>query len=576
MKKIRLDKNLVKVVSAAIILTLAYFLFYEKLPALNNLSLKTSDLFANLAYDIKARPKSIKDICVIVIDDESFVKLQKKWPWPRSTTALFLERLNEYKPKIVSLDLSYIGESPDKNDDVLLAQAIRNADNVILSGYISPDGSYNKPYLPLRNASLDVGFVNKPRDKDLIVRNSRLLYPKKKGSEQFDLSFGLKSALHFLDITANDIRLKRNHLFISQLRNIQKPRQLAIPLSRSGTARLNFQAKQKDFEVISFYKIINKIAPEKSIAGKLVVVGVTAEIFHDIYGTPLGLMPGVILNSNEILMYLSGQTIKDLPKIWQLALILLAAILSAVLTYKLKILKGFFSLIGLLAVLFLISLIFTYSDFAADYFGALFIACFVYLGTESFKYVRLLVEATVLKTMAITDGLTGLYVHRYLMLKLEAEFNRASEENTQLSFLIMDIDHFKNINDTYGHEEGNVILKNIAKILQDLSRRVDIVARYGGEEFCAILPSTSEKGANIYAERIRKTIEEFDFPYKENQPIKATISIGIASLKIANPQTAQELIAFADKALYEAKETGRNKVCNFIPPQAPEQNKIPA
>lgn len=566
MKKIRLDKNLLKVVSVSIIIALAYFFSYQKLPVLKNLSLRTSDLFANLAYDIKPRPKEIKDICVAVIDDESFVKLQKKWPWPRSTTSLFLERLREYKPKVVSLDLSFIGESQDKNDDVLLAQAIKDSGNVILSGYISPDGSYNKPYLPLREVSLDIGFVNKPRDKDLIVRNSRLLYPNDKDSRKLDLSFGLKSAMHYLDIGSNDIFIKKNFLVLNQLITGKKTRQLAIPISRSGTARLNFQAKKKDFEVVSFYKIIKKIAPEKSIAGKIVIVGVTAEIFHDIYSTPLGLMPGVVLNANEILMYLSGETIKDLPKAWQLILVLMAAILSAALTYKLKILKGLLGLFAGLLVLFSIDLALSHSNFTADYFGPLFIACFVYLGTQSYKYVRLLVEATVLKTMAITDGLTGLYVHRYLMLKLEAEFNRSIEENTQLSFLIMDIDHFKNINDTYGHEEGNVILKNIAKILQDASRRVDIVARYGGEEFCAILPSTAEKGANIYAERIRKAIEEFNFPYKENQPVKATISIGIASLKVANPQTAQELIAFADKALYEAKETGRNKVCNFNPP----------
>ncbi len=571
MKKIRLDKNIIKVVSASIIIALAYSFSYEKLPALNNLSLKTSDLFANLAYDIKPRPKAIKDICIVIIDDESFVKLQKKWPWPRSTISLFLERLNEYKPKIVSLDLSFIGESQDKNDDVLLAQAIRNSGNVILNGYIGPDGSYNKPYLPFQEASLDMGFVNKPRDKDLTVRNSRLLYPKKNDSESLYLSFGLKSALHYLDIGPNDIYVKNNSFVINHLRNNQKPRQLAIPISKSGTVRLNFQAKQKDFAVISFYKVIKKIAPEKSIAGKLVVVGVTAEIFHDIYSTPLGLMPGVTLNANEILMYLSGKTIKDLPKAWQFVLVLMAAILSAISTYKLKILKGLFALSAGLLALFSINLALSYSNFATDYFGPLFIACFVYLGTQSYKYVRLLVEATVLKTMAITDGLTGLYVHRYLMLKLEAEFNRSIEENTQLSFLIMDIDHFKNINDTYGHEEGNVILKNIAKVLQDASRRVDIVARYGGEEFCAILPSTAEKGANIYAERIRKAIEEFDFPYKENQPVKATISIGIASLKVANPQTAQELIAFADKALYKAKETGRNKVCNFNPPPVSEE-----
>ncbi len=565
--KIRLDKNLIKVVVAAIAISLLYFYSLSRLHFLDILSLKTQDLFSNISYKIKPKPREIKDVCVIAIDDESLIKLQKKWPWPRSFFAEFLDSLTGYNPKIISLDLSFIGESQEPADDELLSRAIKNAKNVILSGYIGPDGNFNRPFLLFRKEALDFGFINKPRDKDFIVRSSRVLFRQEKNPKLYNLCFGLKSALYYLSVSNKNLKLEKDNLVISLINK----QSTIIPLNKQGTVKINYQAKRSNFKVIPFYKIIKKEAKLEDILGKIAVVGVTAEIFHDVYHTPLGLMPGVILNANEILMYLSGQFITEVNRRWQLLLILLFACLSAILTYKLKVLQGIVALIIQLIALFLISLIATYKNISFDYFGPLFIVIVVYSGTETYKYFRLIIEAAMLKTMAITDGLTGLYVHRYLMLKLESEFNRAKEENLQLSFLIMDIDHFKKINDTYGHEEGNVILKHIAKIIQDSSRKVDIVARYGGEEFCAILPGTPEKGANIYAERLRKGIEEFDFPYQEGKNLKVTISIGIASLKQTNALTYQELIAFADKALYQAKETGRNKVCTFIPPENPAQ-----
>lgn len=565
MKKLHLDKNLIKVAAAAIIFSFLYSLLFSQFSFLQILSLKTQDLFSNISYKIKPKPIEAKDIVVIAIDDESFRQLHRKWPWPRSLFAEFITKLNQYQPKLISIDLQFFGASQDVNDDYLLAQSIKNAGNIVLSAYIAADGKYNRPIKILEEAAFESGFVNKPRDRDLILRSARILFPKELGSKSLDSSFGFKSALGFWGLKAKDIRISENSLLINA------PKYTSVPFNRHGTLKLNFQVKNNDFKIIPFYKIIKQTAKNDDISGKLVVVGATAEIFHDIYPTPLGLMPGVMINANEILMYLSSGFIKDIPRVFQSIFIVIMAIICAIITYKLKALKGFLALLTQIIALFCLSLILSLRNFSADYFGPVFVTSVTYLGVETYKYVRLIIESAILKTMAITDGLTGLYVHRYLMLKLESEFNRSKVENSQLSFLIMDIDHFKNINDTYGHEEGNVILKHIAKIIQDSSRKVDIVARYGGEEFCCLLPSTADKGANIYAERLRKAIEEFNFPYQEDKNLKATISIGIASLKQTNALTPEELIAFADKALYQAKETGRNKVCTFIPPETQPQ-----
>ena len=119
---------------------------------------------------------------------------------------------------------------------------------------------------------------------------------------------------------------------------------------------------------------------------------------------------------------------------------------------------------------------------------------------------------------------------------------------------MIDIDNFKNFNDTYGHQAGDTVLKNIANIFREVSRRIDVIARYGGEEFTIILPNTKKEEAMVLAERLRKSAEES----KDLRNI--TISIGIASF----PEDAEEkelLISKADRALYEAKRTGKNKVC---------------
>lgn len=162
-----------------------------------------------------------------------------------------------------------------------------------------------------------------------------------------------------------------------------------------------------------------------------------------------------------------------------------------------------------------------------------------------------------------TDRLTNLWNYGYFQYQLAEEVKRANRFSRHLSLLMIDIDHFKKYNDTLGHIAGDKLLQEISVILQESCREVDLVARYGGEEFTIILPETFKEKAYSSAERIRKLTAAHPCQYKEGQPSKrVTISIGVASF----PQDAsnkEDLIAFADKAMYVAKETGRNRVCMF-------------
>ena len=166
-----------------------------------------------------------------------------------------------------------------------------------------------------------------------------------------------------------------------------------------------------------------------------------------------------------------------------------------------------------------------------------------------------------LYSLAITDSITKLYVHRYFQMRLDEEVARSRRYNSTISLLMCDIDHFKPINDNYGHQQGDAILKEVSKILRKNVRNTDIAARYGGEEFAIILPETTQADAKIVAERIRRDVAHFDFPsIIPGQPsVKCSISIGVAGFPL-NADSKDQLIQKADSALYKAKGGGRNKV----------------
>lgn len=163
--------------------------------------------------------------------------------------------------------------------------------------------------------------------------------------------------------------------------------------------------------------------------------------------------------------------------------------------------------------------------------------------------------------LAITDGLTQVFNHRYFQERLAQEVKRAKRYRHPLSLIMIDIDHFKNYNDFYGHQKGDVILKAVADLVKEMIRETDIVARYGGEEFAVILPETGKNEALAVARKIRVSIEREAFYGEEILPQgQFTVSCGVATFP-DDTQTRHDLIDHADRALYLAKQTGRNKVC---------------
>lgn len=168
--------------------------------------------------------------------------------------------------------------------------------------------------------------------------------------------------------------------------------------------------------------------------------------------------------------------------------------------------------------------------------------------------------------VSTTDELTGLHNRKYLQERLEAEISRARRYKTPLSCLLFDIDFFKVVNDMYGYEWGDVLLRNLSDKLKHMIRKEDVLTRYGDEEFIVILPNTSEDNAFLFAERFRRDIEKMEFiPAGEEERHPITVSGGISTYPCLKnvDEDANTIIRYAEHALYNAKKRGKNKIVQF-------------
>lgn len=171
-----------------------------------------------------------------------------------------------------------------------------------------------------------------------------------------------------------------------------------------------------------------------------------------------------------------------------------------------------------------------------------------------------------LQRLSVTDGLTGLHNHRHFQERLREEFRRAQRYDDALSLILLDLDHFKNVNDTHGHAAGDGVLREVAAALSRCVRETDLVARYGGEEFAVLLPRTHLTGALTVAERVSRELRSLRLGL-DTAALRVTASLGVSSFPHRSVLSPEQLLLTADEALYRAKSEGRDKVCLY--PQLP-------
>lgn len=168
-------------------------------------------------------------------------------------------------------------------------------------------------------------------------------------------------------------------------------------------------------------------------------------------------------------------------------------------------------------------------------------------------------EVTRAREDALADGLTGLVNRRGFDMALDARLSRGDPEESGPSLLIVDIDHFKRVNDNYGHVFGDKVIRAVAQILKDNVKGKDTAARYGGEEFCILLPETSLDGARYVAEKIRSTVEKCRIKRLDNKEVVANVTVSVGAACLRGGESASEFVARADAALYKSKTDGRNR-----------------
>ena len=193
------------------------------------------------------------------------------------------------------------------------------------------------------------------------------------------------------------------------------------------------------------------------------------------------------------------------------------------------------------------------------------------IGRLEGENLDLLMQNRTLSEISARDSLTGLYNRWYVMEKIDSEMNRALRHGSPMSVLMLDLDHFKKVNDSFGHSVGDEVLKVVGQVLRESCRVYDVAGRYGGEEFCVVLPETRVGNTKQVAERIRSRLASTELPVGSSS-ITVTASIGVAGMDSVSDEgvvSAAALLDRADRALYAAKHHGRNRVELWLPEAPP-------
>lgn len=559
----------------ALVVTLTVIFLYE---------FKVFERFEMMTFDYRFLTKTPKYNAqdVVYIDmDEASIKGIGRWPWPRRFHAELINALSAYNPKAIAFDVIF-AERQDEADDSALSEAIRYSGRVYLplsydlrtqdAGWLAKEGGILSviDQLPEFSKYLKgTGHINLLPDPDGVMRREPAVIDYK-GTKTY--LFGIKIGLDVLGAAGEDISLDPARRTLSA--KIAGGKVIKIPLDTSGQFVINWQKPWgRDSRHYSYIDVINSYdAVKKGRAGvidlnefrnKICLVGLTAAGLIDIKTVPIqSTYPAVGITGTIINNVISNDFIYKVPNRVNILLIIIVSVLVTLYLSNLRFLGGMLIALVSMAGFMLFSVfLFGVFNISISTFYPMLSIFLSYSLTSIYTQIVQSIERRRLFRQATRDGLTSLYNRRHFNLLYEAEFrNLRMDKFNKLALIMADIDDFKKVNDTYGHQAGDAILKEVARVLISKCRQVDLVARFGGEEFIVMLAGAGEKEAQIIAEKIRAGIAEKTFKFQD-VTYSPTISVGVA--EYLNEKEKEELIEKADKALYRAKRSGKNKVCLF-------------
>ena len=568
---------------------------------LNNVITSFFEAAENRSFDYRQSlkithkpPIPNKDIVVLAIDDASLESLWDKygeWPVPRKVFADLIHHIEKHQPQAIIFDLLFIKSMKYENEsDKALIGAMNKYDN-IYTGMNLDDQAFdvrqpidlpdrlafnlkNESNLSLKekysysncrpildeliNGKVHVGLTNVVRSDDGIIRKVAPLFEYK---EKYYPYLAFDAAYDYLaEKESKDLTIDKNkNLTIKDT---------VIPFTEDGDVILNWYGQSGTHALYPIYKVLKQADGEKvdenyNFKDKIVIIGTTAVSLHDTKSVPVqeSVYPGVEVHATFFNNMLDNNFIKQSSDL--VDAIIIIAVIGIV---------GFIVMSSTSTVLAVLSsILFAIAYLFISYYAMILynlwiplvapIIAIVLAFALSFltKYMLKSKDFELQYRLATVDGLTDLYNHRYFQEALAKQVQIAQRYNQVFSLIMIDIDFFKKFNDNYGHQAGDAVLRQVAKILKNNSRTTDIVCRYGGEELCIILPNTSSEEALFNAKRINKAVEEATFDLNNSQKGKVTISVGVATFP-DNANSPELLIEHADKGLYYAKEHGRNQV----------------
>lgn len=577
------------------------FVLLQNNKTLNNVITSFFEVAENRTFDYRQslrvmhkQPTPNKDIVVLAIDDASLEMLWDKygeWPIPRNVYADIINHIEKEKPQAIIFDLLFIKSiKKESNADKALITAMNRYNNIYTGMNfdnqptdvripielperiaLNLDNQSNiditKKYsfsncrgiLPeLINGNVNIGITNVIRNSDGIIRKVAPLM-EYRGHYYPYLAFGASSNYLAEENVKNFTIDKHSNLIVNDTK---------IPLTKDGDAILNWYGISGTHTTYPMYKVINEMEGQYSgkpldFKDKIIIVGTTAMSLHDTKSVPIqeGVYPGIEVHATFFNNMLDNNFIEQTGFIPN-SLIILAVIA----TVGAIVMLSTSTILALLSTtLFGIAYLFV-SYYVMDLYNlwipvVLPIISIIIAFALSFlaKYLIKSRDFEYQYKLATIDGLTELYNHRYFQETLKKQIEISKRYGQPFSLIIIDIDFFKKFNDTYGHQAGDAVLRQVAQTLKKNSRTTDFVCRYGGEEMSIILPNTTAEEALFNANRINKAVAEKEFQLNATETGNVTISVGVATYP-NNAETAQDLIEYADKGLYWAKEHGRNQV----------------
>lgn len=536
---------------------------------INSMENRTFDIRQNVIAKSGVREHN-KDIVIVAIDDASYEYILDhygEWPLRRDMYAKMVDYIESQQPKTVAFDLMFVKS---------MKSAI-SADNSLVDVFKKYDNVYTS--MNLDNQPEDLRKAQQLPDKLAISPDSMADNPIEYSNCRIILQGILDATSHIgmINVSRSDDGVLRKMPLYLKYNNKYYPQLGYLVAQGSGMMKkvqsddeasviLNWYGPAETFENIPMYKLLKAADGGETFDydfhNKIVYFGATAASLFDIKTVPVDkVYPGVEVQATYVNNLLDGSLIKKCPEYVNLLAGLVLALLTVLAVLKIQSMPTAF---GLSFTIYTVYVLFAYELMRMNYYWIKIVspvafAIFAFILAVIIKYLIKSRDFDAQYKLATTDGLTELYNHRYFQEQMQNQVSHSKRYGVPLSLIIIDIDFFKKFNDTYGHQSGDAVLRQVAFALKKNVRATDIVCRYGGEEMSIILPNTKYEEAVGIANKLCTIVSEKKCKLANGKESNVTISLGVSTYG-ADGETPAIIIESADKRLYHAKENGRNRV----------------